>query len=169
MDPTGVRTWYVDSRHCRELEDGGFELPLYENVELSEGQACYVDDLTIVGTQSNVSSNNRLYLFEYTPVNFNFLGSVKSHSVLDSLRTQLADLTIENNTSTDPAFSIYAYSVDFSDLGSTVFFNVDDTQLHWTGVYDIGAVQYPVHAQYSYLNGTARWTSDMPIQHRVWV
>ena len=148
MDPTGVRTWYVDSRHCRELDDGGFELSLYENVELSEGQACYIDDLTIVGTQSNVSSNNRLYLFEYTPVNFNFLGSVKSHSVLDSLRTQLADLTIENNTSTDPNFSIYAYSVDLPDLGGapTVYFNIDDTELHWTGLYDTGGVPYAVHA-----------------------
>ena len=88
-----VRAWYVDSRHCREMDDGSFELSLYENVELSEGQACYVDDLTIVGTQSNVSSNNRLYLYEYTPANFNFLGPFKSQNVLDSLRTELANLT----------------------------------------------------------------------------
>ena len=94
MDPTGVRTWYVDSRHCREMGDGSFELSLYENVDLSEGQACYVEDLTIVGTQSNVSSNNRLYLFEYTPINFNFLGPFKSQNVLDSLRTDMADFTL---------------------------------------------------------------------------
>ena len=47
MDPTGVRTWFVDSRHCKELDDGSFQLDLWENVELSEGQACYIDDVTI--------------------------------------------------------------------------------------------------------------------------
>ena len=44
MDPTGVRTWYVDSRQCQEQDDGSFSLNLWENVELSEGQACYIDD-----------------------------------------------------------------------------------------------------------------------------
>jgi len=68
MDPTGVRTWYVDSRHCAELEDGSFQLDLWENVELHEGQAAYIDDVTIVGSMSNVTSwNNRLYLYEFTP------------------------------------------------------------------------------------------------------
>ena len=64
MDPTGVRTWYVESRQCQEQDDGSFTLNLWENVELSEGQACYIDDLTIVGSVSNVSMNNRLYLYE---------------------------------------------------------------------------------------------------------
>ena len=49
MDPNSVRTWYVDSRHCVEQSDGTFQLNLYENVELGEDQALYVDDLTIVG------------------------------------------------------------------------------------------------------------------------
>ena len=40
MDPTGVRTWYVDSRQCQEQDDGSFSLNLWENVELSENQAC---------------------------------------------------------------------------------------------------------------------------------
>ena len=64
----------MDSRHCTEQDDGSFQLDLWENIELSEGQACYIDDLTIVGTMSNVSSNNRLYLYEFTPSSWNFVG-----------------------------------------------------------------------------------------------
>ncbi len=78
MDTLNMRSWYVDSRHGDEDDNGSFSLNLYENVELSDGHVCYVDDLTISGTRPNVSSNNRLYLYEYTPKNFNFLGTAKS-------------------------------------------------------------------------------------------
>ena len=68
MDQQNSRSWFVDSRHCAERPDGGFELNLYENVELSDNHACYIDDISIAGTMPNVSTNNRLYLFEWTPI-----------------------------------------------------------------------------------------------------
>ena len=131
MDPTGVRTWYVDSRHCEEQDDGSFQLNLYENIELSEGQACYIDDLTIVGTQMNVSSNNRLLLYEYTPTNFNFVGEVKSYNPTDLNRYQLNTLQVTAFAGTD-RFS-QAYKCDMPDVGGAVYFDIDDTQLNWQG------------------------------------
>ena len=101
MDPTGVRTWYVDSRHCTERDDGSIELDLWENVELHEGQAAYIDDLTIVGSMSNVSTNNRLYLYEFTPTKWSFVGGAKSYNPTDVGRTQTTSITIEELDGTD--------------------------------------------------------------------
>ena len=78
MDQQNNRSWYVDSRHCDEKEDGSFALDLYENVELSAGDACYCDDLTISGTVPNVATNTRLYLYEFTPTEWSFTGAFKS-------------------------------------------------------------------------------------------
>ena len=128
MDPTGVRTWYVDSRQCDEKDDGGFSLNLWENIELSEGQACYIDDLTIVGTMSNVSSNNRLYLYEFTPSSWNFVGSVKSYNPRDLNRNSLTTLAIVAFAGTD-RFP-HAFKCDMPDVGGAVYFDIDDTQLH---------------------------------------
>ena len=49
MDQQNNRSWYVDSRHCDEKEDGAFALNLYENVELSAGDMCYGMTLRPVG------------------------------------------------------------------------------------------------------------------------
>ena len=62
MDQQQVRTWFVESRHCEEKEDGSLQLSLFENVEISVGQVCYLDDLSISGTTPNVAMNNRLFL-----------------------------------------------------------------------------------------------------------
>ena len=108
MDPTGVRTWYVDSRACIEQDDGSFQLYLWENVELHEGQAAYLDDLTIVGTMSNVTiQNNRLYLYEFTPADFNSVGTVESYSPVDTGRTQPTTLTVERSEPTERFRKIY--------------------------------------------------------------
>ena len=52
----------MESRHCEEKEDGSLQLSLFENVEISVGQVCYLDDLSISGTIPNVATNNRLFL-----------------------------------------------------------------------------------------------------------
>ena len=68
MDQQQVRSWYVESRHCEEKEDGSLHFNLYENVEIGAGHVCYCDDLTISGTIPNVASNTRLFLHEWTPL-----------------------------------------------------------------------------------------------------
>ena len=138
MDPTGVRTWYVDSRHCAEQPDGSFQLNLYENIELSEGQACYIDDVTIVGTHSNVSSNNRLYLYEFTPANFDFVGTCKSYNPTDLNRVQTTTLTVLAFAGTDRFPYTHKCVIPDALPSSTAYFDVGDTTLHWEGVRSIG-------------------------------
>ena len=126
MDPTGIRTWYVDSRHCTEQDDGSFQLDLWENVEVSEHMAVYIDDLTIVGTMSNVSSNNRLYLYEFTPSNWQFAGTVKSYNPSDLNRYQTTTLTIETRDATDRFPQAYKCDIPDSLPSATVYFDIDD-------------------------------------------
>ena len=50
---------------------------------------------------SNVTiQNNRLYLYEFTPADFNFVGTVESYSPVDVGRAQTTTLTVERR---DPA------------------------------------------------------------------
>ena len=99
MDQQQVRSWYVESRHCEEKEDGSLQLNLYENVEIGVGHVCYVDDLTISGTTPNVASNTRLFLHEWTPTGWTWLNqTAKSYSPLDLNRYQQTDLTITLNS-----------------------------------------------------------------------
>ena len=51
-----------------------------------------------------------------------------------------------------------------------IYFDVDDTGLHWEGVYNVDgtALTSSVKAQFAYLTGVARWTAGVPIQHREW-
>ena len=98
MDQQNSRSWFVDSRHCTERPDGGFELNLYENVELSDQHACYVDDISITGTMPNVSSNNRLYLYEWTPSSFNFTGTCQAHTHSDLGRNNGTALFVDSHT-----------------------------------------------------------------------
>ena len=74
MDQQQVRTWYVDSRHCEEKKDRSLQLDLHGSVELSAGHACYIDDLGVSGTLPNVATNSSLYLYEWTPTEWAFLG-----------------------------------------------------------------------------------------------
>ena len=100
MDQQQVRSWYVDSRACEEQEDGSLTLNLYENVELTSGHVCYIDDLSISGTTPNVAGNNRLYLYEYTPTGWTFVNqTVSSYNPLDPTNRfgQQTELTILAN------------------------------------------------------------------------
>ena len=131
-----------------------------------------------------MSSNNRLYLYEYTPSSWNFVGSIKTYNPRDLNRTQLSTLAVTAFAGTDRFPQ--AYKCDMPDLGTAVYFDIDDTELHREGVYSIGeendpyydgngnAIDYShqdivVKAQYAYLTGVASWTGHMPWQHREWV
>ena len=150
MDPTGVRTWYVDSRACIEQDDGSFQLDLWENVELHEGQAAYLDDLTIVGTMSNVTiQNNRLYLYEFTPADFNFVGTVESYSPVVVGRTQTTTLTIVRRDPTERFPQTFKCEIPDVLPTSTVYFDVDDTDLHWEGVISTDDDNDPVSKQHT--------------------
>ena len=190
MDPTGVRTWYIDSRSCTEQDDGSFQLNLWANIELHEGQAAYIDDVTIVSTMSNVTDqNNRLYLYEFTPTHFHFEGTVSSYNPTDIGRTQTTSLTVETRAGTPRFPQAYKCVLPNSVPSSTVYFDVDSTELHWDGVLSTGDENDPlyeedadgnkvpidysdedlsVQAQYSYLNGVAQWTANMPRNNRTW-
>ena len=58
-----------------------------------------------------------------------------------------------------PADQAYpqAFEVQLSDHSAHIYFDVDDTGLHWSGVYtvDYSMVDTPVSAQYAYLTGEA--------------
>ena len=90
----------------------------------------------------NVALNSRLYLYEYTSSSWNFVGSIKTYNPRDLNRTQLSTLTITEFAGTDRFPQ--AYKVDVPDLGAAVYFDIDDTQLHWEGVYSLGDENGPV-------------------------
>ena len=169
MDQQQVRSWYVDSRACEEQEDGSLTLNLYENVELTSGHVCYIDDLSISGTTPNVAGNNRLYLWEYTPFGWTFLNEkVSSYNPLDATnRFQQTELTIVAND--NPSFS-EALKVRLDNFLQTIYFDVDDTGLHWSGKIqrDGASDSQDCAAQYAYLTGVATWTGAVPIAHRSW-
>ena len=104
MDQQQVRTWYVDSRHCTESDDGSLQLNLYENVEINAGTVCCIDDLSLSGTTPNVAANTRLYLYEWTPQTWNFTGTAIAHSPLDPNRNQTVAVTIETHTHLLPLY-----------------------------------------------------------------
>ena len=153
-------------------------------MELDEGQAAYLDDLTIVEPMSNVTiQNNRLYLYEFTPADFNSVGTVESYSPVDVGRTQTTTLTIVRRDPTERFPQTFKCEIPDVLPTSTVYFDVDDTDLHWEGVIStddendlvldennnpIPNSDLSVEAQYSYLTGTATWTAHMPRIHRAW-
>ena len=50
-----------------------------------------------------------------------------------------------------------------------VYFDLDDSQLHWEGEYIDNQQAALVHGQYDYLSGQVAWTSGMPHDFRRWV
>ena len=126
--------------------------------------------MTIVGAMSNVSTNRRLYLYEYTPTAFDFLGTANTYSPTDVGRAQVITLTIESRSTTDRFPQAFKADIPNSLPSSTVYFDIDDTGLHWQGVVSTGREDDPivdqsgnpidyshedsaVQAQYAYLTG----------------
>ena len=72
---------------------------------------------------------------------------------MDLNRAQQTQLTIEANN--DTGFP-QAYKVRLNDLLTNIYFDVDDTGLHWSGqVVPAGGAAEPCAAQYAYLTGQA--------------
>ena len=118
-----IRTLYVDSNWCNVDSDGSFRLTMFETIEVKKGNVAYVDDITIQGSMPHVSTaNNRLYVIERTPTQWNFLGSVS---------TSAGALTVVTNT--DGNSDSYEYKCDMGANG-IVYFQPDDERLHWDGL-----------------------------------
>ena len=150
----------MDSRHCKEEADGSFHLNLYENVELADGHACYIDDVSISGTSPNCDTHTRLFLYEFTPKGWDFTGLAQGFSSFDAVRANATALMIVPHTPT-PA-SPRAFHCALPGILGDVHFDVDDTQLHWEGEYTAaGGTEIPVQGQYSYLSGEVVWTAGM--------
>ena len=87
--------------------DGSFRLDMFETNEVKEGMVAYVDDITIQGSMPHVSTaNNRLYVIEKTPYQWDFAGSVS---------TSAGTLTVVNNTDANRAS--YEYMCDMAING----------------------------------------------------
>ena len=112
-----------------------------------------------------MSSNNRLYLYEWTPTGFKFVGTAVSYPPDLSPATTI--ITIQ--THTPDAVSSRAFKCVLPDLMATVYWDADDTQLHWEGEFMGPGGTLSVQAQYAYLTGAATWTAYMPALHRKWV
>ena len=128
MDQQNSRSWYVDSRHCREEADGSFHLPLYEQVELADGHACFIDDVTISGTSPNCDTHTRLFLYEFTPKNWDFTGTVHAFSSFGTVQTGGTVVVVQEHPAT-PSNS-RAYHCALPAPHGDVYFDLDDTQLH---------------------------------------
>ena len=71
-----IRTLYVDSNWCNVDSDGSFRLDMFDTIEVKEGNVAFVDDITIQGSMPHVSTaNNKLYVIEKTPYQWDFTGS----------------------------------------------------------------------------------------------
>ena len=126
---------------------------MFETIEVKEGLVAYVDDITVQGSMPHVSTaNNRLYVIEKTPYDWNFAGSVS---------TSAGALTIVLNTDVNSA--AYKYKCDMGANG-IVHFQPDEERLHWAG--DLGGKL--VAATYDYLTGKATWTAKMPASVNLW-
>ena len=148
-----IRTLYVDSNWCNVEADGSFRLDMFETIEVKESMVAFVDDITVQGSLPHVSTaNNRLYVIERTPYQWDFAGSVS---------TSAGALTVIKNPDGNKA--TYEYKCDMGANG-IVYFQPDDERLHWDGL--VGTQQ--VRATYDYLTGKATWTAKMPDAVNVW-
>ena len=148
-----IRTLYVDSNWCNVDPDGSFRQDMFDTMEVKEGNVAYVDDITIQGSMPHVSTaNNKLYVIERTPYQWDFAGTVS---------TSAGALTVIKNT--DGNSATYEYKCDMGANG-ILHFQPDDERLHWEGL--VGTQQ--VRATYDYLTGKATWTAKMPDAVNVW-
>ena len=114
-----IRTLYVDSNWCNVDADGSFRLDMHETIEVKEGNVAYVDDITIQGSMPHVSTaNNKLYVIEKTPYQWDFTGSVS---------TSAGALTVITNPDSNSA--LYEYKCDMGANG-ILYFHPDDERLH---------------------------------------
>ena len=123
-----VRTYFADSVHAIR-KSGLLQIPLVEGIEVpAEGLCAYIDDVTLAGQLSAVNAHNqRLYVVEKSPFDFDFTGTVSAFG--DSLdeSTDIAIQKVPSNLVQNSPFAQYLYMANLpvtqqSPNGGTVFF-----------------------------------------------
>ena len=105
-----VRTYFADSVHAIR-KSGLLQIPLVEGIEVpAEGLCAYIDDVTLAGQLSAVNAHNqRLYVVEKSPFDFDFTGTVSAFG--DSL-DESTDIVIQkmpSNLVQNSPFAQYLY------------------------------------------------------------
>ena len=170
-----IRTFYLDSSWTQRNANGSFSLILDEQIEVPNSSVMFLDDVSVIGSIPMVNLNNqRLYVAERTPRNFNWTGQVQASATVGGTATTLL---VTNFASELSELSQYKYQVDIPltlhDKVGKLLFVADDTECVWAGVlYHLnhGASWDPnslpndyeeVSAKFLYTTGVATWSSRM--------
>ena len=158
MHSQDIRTIYVDSSWCEVDDIGTYRMDIPTTVEVPDDVVAYLDDITVTGGLPMVSTaNNRLFVLERTPYDWDFVGS---------FNTSVGQFQVTRHT--DTSHKEYTYKVDMAALG-IVYFEPDLEGLHWAGLYyPTPSVSKTVAATYSYPTAKATWTAKMPTAVNLW-
>ena len=92
-----IRCFYLDSKWTQRNKNGSFSLILDEQIEVPNSHVMYLDDVSVIGSIPMVNiNNNRLYVVEKTPRNFDFAVTVTARDLSSgdlSLTIQAANYT----------------------------------------------------------------------------
>ena len=85
-----IRTFYLDSSWTQRNANGSFSLILDEQIEVPNSSVMFLDDVSVIGSIPMVNLNNqRLYVAERTPRNFNWTGQVQASATVGGTATTL--------------------------------------------------------------------------------
>ena len=170
-----IRSFYLDSQWTQRNANGSFSLLLDEQIEVPNGSVMYLDEVSVIGSIPMVNLNNqKLYVVEQTPTNFNFQGQVKASA---SIGAPTTNILVTAFASEIPAISQYKYQADIpltlhNKVGKLLFVQ-DDTECVWAGILfhlTQGSSWDPnnlpndfeeVSAKFLYTTGVATWSSRM--------
>ena len=168
-----IRSFFLDSQWTRRNDNGSFSLILDEQIEVPNGNVMYLDDVSIIGSIPMVNlNNNRVFVVERTPKQFNFQDVIQASQSLGGTTTTLV---VEAFASAISGLSQYKYQCDLPktthNKAGKLLFVPDDTECVWAGViYHLtdGSTWDPtslpndyeeVSAKFLYTTGVATWSA----------
>ena len=168
-----IRSFFLDSQWTRRNGNGSFSLILDEQIEVPNGNVMYLDDVSIIGSIPMVNlNNNRVFVVERSPKQFNFQGVIQASQTLGGTTSTLV---VEAFASAISGLSQYKYQVDLPktlhNKEGKLLFVPDDTECVWAGViyhltdgtsWDPSSLPNDyeeVSAKFLYTTGVATWST----------